>query len=61
MRRSSIDKDTAERTRCARGFSSFKEWARQNKEGQNVNRQRGRHQMVKCLEEEYHELIKPNL
>jgi hypothetical protein len=53
--------EEADRVRTARGFSSFKEWEKQNREGQQVNKARGRTELVEALEREFYRYIKPNL
>jgi hypothetical protein len=54
-------REEADRVRTARGFSSFKEWEKQNREGQQVNKARGRTELVEALEREFYRYIKPNL
>lgn len=54
-------REEADRVRTARGFSSFKEWEKQNREGQQVNKDRGRTELVEALEREFYRYIKPNL
>jgi hypothetical protein len=54
-------REEADRVRTARGFSSFKEWERANREGQQVSKARGRLDLLQGLEREFYRYIKPNL
>ncbi len=59
MKTQFISKEDSEKTCFARGFSSLKEWAKENEKGQQVNRRRP--ELVKALVWEYDNYITPHL
>lgn len=54
------DKEFATRSCKARGYKSFKEWAKDNRKWAGHFR-KTRPDLFKCLENEYFKLIRPNL
>jgi len=66
----SVDRDTAERYRASRGFSSFRDWRDQNREAEKNFRSRMSNPsedksrlltLIDNLEKEYARYIRPNL
>jgi hypothetical protein len=54
-------REEADRVRTARGFSSFKEWEKNQRQAIATNKARGRTELVEALEREFYRYIKPNL
>jgi hypothetical protein len=54
-------REEADRVRAARGFSSFKEWQRNQRQAIQTNKARGRTELVEVLVREFYRYIKPNL
>lgn len=54
-------KQDALKSLTARGFGSFKNWARENKKGQRVQRKNKNWGLLKALEFEMEHYIRPNL
>lgn len=51
----------AKRSLATRGFGTFKHWARANRKGVALHRQRKNPKLVSALETEYMTMIRPNL